>query len=46
MSDQTDRARRSAAARRFAERFRWRAIGTALTKVYGTIGGHVLAEAR
>jgi glycosyltransferase involved in cell wall biosynthesis len=44
--DRADRLRRGAAARTFAERFRWNAIGRALAGCYATVARGVLVEAR
>jgi len=46
VADRQERARRGAAARRFAERFRWPAIGQALVAFYDGVTEPLLVEAR
>jgi glycosyltransferase involved in cell wall biosynthesis len=46
MTDHAERARRGAAARSVARRFRWKAVGRALLDFYATVARGVLVEAR
>jgi glycosyltransferase involved in cell wall biosynthesis len=46
ITDSAERGRRVAAARTFAQRFRWRAVGRALLDFYATVSSRVLVEAR
>jgi len=46
MTENPERLRRSAAARTFAQRFRWKAVGGALLDFYATVARGVLVEAR